>query len=160
MSYVENIVKDVARFAASIFSEIRERSDWVENNMYRLGQTASCILVFGLLVEAQRVYNDIVYLLTSLLMSGAVRAAARIYMVEADRDLISTLEEKGLVDPGRARDAIAVLESEASKVFERWSRYTVEFENALKDVKTEYGSTVEHVLEKYVRLGCDRVFTV
>jgi len=153
-------VKDVADYAGQLFNELKEHANWIAGNREALGDFSACLLLLQLLVRARQLYEDIVYFLTTLMLTGAVRATARIYMVEADKQLIESLAGKGLIDPGRAEDAKTILETEAQKIYERWTAFKGEFSNALANVKDSYIDALNYIKEKYENLNCNRLFSV
>jgi len=160
VSYVAEIVKDVAGYVGQLFNELKDYADWIVGSRGSLGDFTACLLLLQLLVRARQLYEDIVYFLTVLMMEGAIRAAARIYMVDADRQLIDSLVEKGLVHSVTADNAKSVLEAEAAKIYERWVVFRDEFRNALQDVERLKNETLSHILDKYTELGCGGVLAV
>lgn len=160
MSYVQNIVKNVADYAGQLFNDLKEHADWVVANREGLGDFSACLLLLQLLIRARQLYEDIVYFLTMLMLTGAVRATARIYMVESDKELIEALADQGLVHPDRAENAKTVLETEAQKIYDRWTVYTSEFTNAVNDVKNLRDEALAHILNRYTEVGCGGVLSV
>lgn len=154
------MVKDIADYVGQLFETLMKRADWVVMNSESLGQTIACLMLLQLLVRVGQIYEDIKYMLAMLLMSGGIRAIARTYMIEADKSLVQTLAEKGLIDPTRAQDAITVLETETQKIAERWNDFREEFANAMSDVNTSYNDAVSYILDKFESLGCREVFSV
>ena len=154
------MIQDIANYAGQLFGKLKERADWVETNSNSLGQSIACIMILQLLIRAGQIYDDIKYMLTMLMMTGGIRAIARTYMIEADKNLIQALIDNGLIPSDRGQAAITVLDNEATKISERWAQFKQEFTNALSGVDTSYNDAVSYILSKYQTLGCKETFLV